>query len=168
MTELEKKMTDKPPLWLMDVDGPFNILQSRMPEGSRLFKAGNGFQIMYRPDILKRLAVLHEQGRVELQWLTTWEELADTHLAEEFGLPRGLKVAGTYDGDYRGPHFWWKQNVAQRLYDEGHRIIWTDDAILSAAQFWLSELDPERIIWDAPDELVGITHEFIDRVEVWL
>lgn len=154
----------------MDVDGPLNILQVRMVEGSRLFRAGNGFQIMYKPDILKRLAALHEEGRVELQWLTTWEEQADLHLAEEFGLPRGLTIAGTYAEHSQGDSFWWKLNVVRGLYLDGHRIVWTDDdiAIEPEAAEYLSDLDPRQIIWDSPNDRVGITHEFIDRVEAWL
>ena len=158
------------PLWLMDVDGPLNILHNRLPGPDiKTFKAGNGFHIMFKPDILDRLAGLHEKGLVELQWLTTWEELADIHLAEELGLPRGLVVAGTHKDD-DGKFFWWKHNAASRLLNEGHRLIWTDDdlAFEVEAREWLDAQDPQQIIWNGPDEKVGITHEFIDRVENWI
>lgn len=167
-------MTNRLPLWLMDVDGPLNVNYVRLPGPElRSFKAGNGFHIMYRPDITERIAKLHANGKVELQWLTTWEELADVHLAEEFGLPRALKVAGTYAGDDDGGWFWWKLNVVARLYAEGHRIVWTDDEIgdeYRQVNEWLKQhgVPPDMVLTMSPDERIGITHEFIDRVEAWL
>ena len=62
-----------------------------LPEGWRrgIF---NGYVLSWDPTVTARLRELHESGRVELQWLTTWTEKADQLLAEPMGLPRGLRT----------------------------------------------------------------------------
>lgn len=159
-----------PPIWLLDVDGVINRIGVRMPGPElRTFKSANGYQITYEVDLLERMAKLHADGKIEIQWLTTWEELADAYLAEELGLPRGLTVAGQYataDANFR----WWKHGTARQLFDLGHRIIWTDDDLNfePSARNWAVSAEGPQLIWFAPDERIGITHEFIDRVEAWL
>lgn len=160
------------PLWLMDVDGVLNSFgppAGYVPDPKfRTFMSGNGYSITYDTTILKRLADLHTQERVEIRWLTTWGEEADAHLAEEFGLPRGLKVEATMP--FREKDGWWKLVAAMAAYERGDRIVWTDDDIIYEfdAQRWLTGADPKQIVWFAPDTHIGITHEFIDRVEAWL
>lgn len=159
-----------PPIWLMDVDGVLNSFGHVDLPGPELrtFKSGNGYEITYDTTILERLAALHQEGRVEIRWLTTWGEEADAHLAEEFGLPRGLKVEATMP--FRERYGWWKLEAVKAAHERGDRIVWTDDDINfePAANAWLSDTDPNQIIWLSPSTHLGITHEFIDRVEEWL
>ena len=67
-----------------------------LPEGWRR-GTYNGFVLSWDPTVTARLRELHESGRVELQWLTTWTENADKLLAEPMGLPRGLRTHGRED-----------------------------------------------------------------------
>src|SRR3954464_3174252 len=78
------------PLLLLDVDGVLNAMRWELPPG---WEQGtfNGFVLSWDPTITARLRALHESGRVEIQWLTTWAENADRLLAEPLGLPRGLR-----------------------------------------------------------------------------
>src|SRR3712207_9460322 len=77
------------PILLLDVDGVLNAARVDLPEG---WERGtlNGYVLAWNPTITKRLRELHESGRVEIQWLTTWTTDAERLLAEPMGLPRGL------------------------------------------------------------------------------
>ena len=84
-------MTAPPPVLLLDVDGVLNAVRRDLPEGWRR-GTFNGYVLSWDPTVIARLRALHESGRVELQWLTTWTEMADRLLAEPMGLPRGLRT----------------------------------------------------------------------------
>src|SRR3954462_7884189 len=79
-------MSDRPIL-LLDVDGVLNAAKWELAEG---WQRGNfrGFQLSWDPTVTARLRELHQSGRVEIQWLTTWTTNADRLLAEPMGLPR--------------------------------------------------------------------------------
>src|SRR5215210_3524238 len=84
------------PILLLDVDGVLNAACPELPEGWRrgVFK---GFELSWDPTITARLREMHDAGRVEIQWLTTWTTDADRLLAEPMGLPRGLKTHSRAD-----------------------------------------------------------------------
>ncbi len=68
------------PILLLDVDGILNAPRRELSEG---WQRGtfNGF-CCPGPPVTARLRELHESGRVEIQWLTTWTPDADRLLAE--------------------------------------------------------------------------------------
>jgi hypothetical protein len=73
------------------------------------------------PTTTARLRELHESGRVEIQWLTTWAENADQLPAEPLGLPRGLRTRSAgrpaptgFLGRLGGRSGWWKLAAAAR------------------------------------------------------
>src|SRR3954447_10033578 len=112
------------PVLLLDVDGVVNALRFEPPDGWQrgLF---DGFLISWDPTITARLRELHESGRVEIQWLTTWGENADRLLAEPMGLPRGLRTrAGGltaptgFAGRLGGGSGWWKLAAAREAAEE--------------------------------------------------
>src|SRR3954467_10311157 len=97
------------PILLLDVDGVLNAARLDLPDG---WQRGtfNGFVLSWDPTAPARLRELHESGRVEIQWLTTWTTNADRLLAEPMGLPRGLKTPAPaaaaptgFVGPLRGP-----------------------------------------------------------------
>src|ERR671921_2514244 len=96
------------PILLLDVDGVLNAPRRKLPEGWRQ-GTFNGFRLSWDPTVTARLREMHESGRVEIQWLTTWAENADKLLAEPMGLPRGLRTHAREDvlptgleGEFRG------------------------------------------------------------------
>lgn len=165
------------PMLLLDVDGVLNAPRVRLPAGWRrgLF---NGYVLSWDPTITARLRGLHESGRVEIQWLTTWTTNADRLLAEPMGLPRGLTTHARVDaaptgfsGRLGGRAGWWKLTVARQVADaEPHRrIIWIDDDLAEQAAEtgeWLAAHPHVLVI--APDLFVGLTHAHLDEVEAWL
>jgi hypothetical protein len=170
-------VTAAPPILLLDVDGVLNAAVLDLPEG---WQRGtfNGFLLSWDPTVTARLRELHQSGRVEIQWLTTWAEKADELLAEPMGLPRGLRVharpgaASTgFSGEWRGASGWWKLAAAREvvLQQPGRSIVWIDDDLAEQADDvvkWLSA-NPHVLVV-APDLFVGLTHEHLDEIESWL
>jgi hypothetical protein len=85
------RSTSDVPILLLDVDGVLNAARLDLPKGWRR-GTFNGFMLTWNPTVTARLRELHDSGRVEIQWLTTWTTNADQLLAEPMGLPRGLKT----------------------------------------------------------------------------
>ena len=167
----------RPPVLLLDVDGVLNAMRWELPPG---WQRGvfNGYALSWDPTVTARLRRLHESGRVEIQWLTTWAENADRLLAEPLGLPRGLRdrsggrAAPTgFAGRVAGRAGWWKLAAAREAAEEdpGRRIVWIDDDLAEQAAEtgdWLAAHSHVLVI--APDLRVGLTHAQLDAVEVWL
>ena len=165
------------PVLLLDVDGVVNALRFEPPDGWQrgLF---DGFLITWDPTVTARLRELHESGRVEIHWLTTWTTNADRLLAEPMGLPRGLVTHARADsapigfsGVFGGRSSWWKLAAARAVADSepDRRIIWVDDDLaMQAADTgdWLAA-NPHVLVV-APDLFVGLTHEQLDAIEAWL
>jgi hypothetical protein len=161
----------------LDVDGVLNAVHPRLPEGWRR-GIYNGFQLSWDPTVLARLRGLHEAGRVELQWLTTWTEKADQLLAEPMGLPRGLRthsrdgaVPTGFGGRLCGASGWWKLAAARAVAEAepGRRIVWIDDDLADQAEDtaeWLA--GNAQVLVVAPDLVAGLTHAELGRVEAWL
>jgi hypothetical protein len=165
------------PILLLDVDGVLNAARVDLPEG---WARGtfNGFVLSWDPTITTRLRTLHESGRVEIQWLTTWTTDADRLLAEPMGLPRGLTVHDRDDaapvgflGRLTGLSGWWKLAAAQAVAEAepDRRIIWIDDDLAEQAEDtgeWLAA-NPHVLVV-APDLYEGLTHAQLDAIEAWL
>jgi hypothetical protein len=161
-----------PPVLLLDVDGVLNAVRPDLPRGWRR-GTYNGYVISWDPSVVARLRDLHESGRVELQWLTTWTELADELLAKPMGLPRGLRTHSRPDvlptgfgGERRGIPGWWKLTAAQAVAEAepDRRIVWIDDAADTSE--WLAA--NAQVLVVSPDFVTGLTHAELDQVEAWL
>ena len=165
------------PILLLDVDGVLNTARADPPEG---WARGtfNGYVLTWDPTITARLRELHESGRVEIQWLTTWVGNADRLLAEPMGLPRGLRVHARdgvaptgFLGVFGGRSGWWKLAAARTVAEAepDRRIVWIDDDLAEQAADtgdWLAANPHVLVI--APELFVGLTHEQLDAIEAWL
>jgi hypothetical protein len=166
-----------PPILLLDVDGVLNAARVDLPDGWRRGRF-NGFVLSWDPTVTARLRRLHESGRVEIQWLTTWTTDADRLLAEPMGLPRGLRTHGRADtgptgfaGPLGGLSGWWKLDAARAVAEENpdRRIVWIDDDLAEQAADtgeWLAA-NPHVLVV-APDLFTGLTHAQLDEIEAWL
>jgi hypothetical protein len=165
------------PILLLDVDG---VLNAVLPEQPEHWEQGvfNGFVVSWDPTITARLRALHESGRVEIQWLTTWGKDADLLLAEPLGLPRGLRTRAAglaaptgFAGRLGGESGWWKLAAAREAAEEepGRHIMWIDDDLAELAAetgHWLAA-NPHVLVV-APDLFAGLTHAQLDVIEAWL
>jgi hypothetical protein len=149
------------PLLLLDVDGVLNALADEgvcrrvWPDWRSGWATADGarWPIRWSPQVVEALRGWQAEGRVELQWLTTWGHDANVELRQLLGLPR-LPVAGTYDDTDReagAPEVgagrshaavapaapdplsgrWWKYDVVRRVLQEhpGRRVLWVDDEL---------------------------------------
>jgi hypothetical protein len=169
--------TSDVPILLLDVDGVLNAARVDLPDGWRR-GTFNGFVLTWDPTVTARLRELHESGRVEIQWLTTWAGNADRLLAEPMGLPRGLKThahEGAAPTGFLGPlggrSGWWKLHLAREVAEAepDRRIVWIDDDLAEQAAEtgeWLAA-NPHVLVV-APDLFAGLTHEQLDEIEAWL
>lgn len=189
------------PIWFNDVDGPINVFPddrtTALLNGWQEFKASPNrwrgmtdidkeeaqwrpgglrrYSIMYDPSITDRMRQMHEDGAVQLVWLTTWGYGANGELGQKLKWPR-LESAGEprysmsglrhTDDDGR----WWKWPCVESYLDarpDVEKFIWTDDHLTfeTHAQEWARHRGGLPI---AIDETVGITHEHLDQVQVYL
>jgi len=166
-------MDNKPPLWLLDVDGVINAVCGTVPPGYERRRI-NGFQITWPTEIVARMRQLHETGAVEIRWLTTWCDDAASKIAPGLGLPLDCVVEGSADHlDPENRYVWWKSVTAKRLSDaEPDRpLIWTDDdldyAEIQGEVDWLRDrTGPTLAI--APDVRQGITPKLMAKIEAFL
>lgn len=159
------------PIWLLDVDGVLNALH-RDPLRHTIFRANNGLQIAYDPEVLARIIQMHHDEHVEIRWLTTWEDEANTHLTAQFEWPL-LELAGNRDFELDRTLQWWKAPIAKTYVDEGRRVVWTDDDIGPAFRQgeieWVKDVDiPEQLLMISPDPDVGLEMRHLDMIERWL
>lgn len=152
------------PVWYLDVDGTLSPYGLTEPwPGPTLYRApaDSDFAVPYRPDVIKAIQRLHDQGLVEVRWLTTWDAEA---LADWANVGLGPFRAITR---YKAPHnMWWKAHAVRdwlHKHPNGH-AIWTDDDI-STGQ--LRGLDRTRLLAITPDHTVGLTDRDIARIEGW-
>jgi hypothetical protein len=169
--------TSDRPILLLDVDGVLNAPRVDLPEGWRR-GTFNGYVLSWDPTVTARLRELHESGRVEIQWLTTWTTDADRLLAEPMGLPRGLVTHARADtaptgfaGSFSGGSGWWKLTAARAVAEAepDRRIVWIDDDLAEQAADtgeWLAARPHVLVV--APDLFVGLTHAQLDEIEAWL
>jgi hypothetical protein len=187
---------DRPPLLLLDVDGVLNALAddadslAAWPRWERGWASADGrrWPIRWAPDVVDRLRDWHEDGRLELQWLTTWGHDANEELRRLIGLPE-LAVAGTYaDEDLEGaPEVgagqahaavapaapdplsgrWWKYDVARRLR-EAHpdrRLIWVDDELHHPRSPFVRWAGDHGVLAVGPDPVTGLAPQDLRTIE---
>jgi len=160
-------------IWLLDVDGVLNAFDESRPVvgdwGDWATFTTRGLPVRYSPKMVGRILGLHEAGKVEIRWLTTWGRWANTDL-KQLGLPEFTVAA---ESPYREPDAsWWKLSAAQDLFAQGHMIIWTDDDIVfdTDAVQWLDEVANSERAGDlhafAPQG--AISQQEMDDIERWL
>jgi hypothetical protein len=187
------------PLLLLDVDGVLNALaddgehEYAWPQRCAGYATADGsrWPITWAPAVVERLRHWHEDGLVEIQWLTTWGHDANDELRRLLGLPRFV-VAGTYNGfDLEGATadvdsnahagvapsapdplsgHWWKYDVVRHVLDEnpGRLVIWVDDELQQGSAFrrWADQQPLLRAI--GPDPETGLSASDLRCIARWL
>lgn len=172
------------PVWLLDVDGVLNAV-TRYPDcevwpreswvRTEAEASGRVWPLWVATPVLEFLTEMHESGKVEVRWHTTWREDAARSLAPTLGLPDfPMQEAAEFDapaptgyGGVKRGSTWWKLPAAERVVrDEGRRLVWTDDDIaLERARYGLGKaFDSEDILLVAPDVRTGLTPQHLEAV----
>lgn len=174
-------MTD-PPVWLLDVDGVVNAA-TKKPDRSvwpadawihtHATSNGHRWPILVAQPVVDFIRDVHEQGRAEIRWHTTWQEDANC-LADILGLPTlPVQDAPEY-GDYFAErrNGWWKLPAALRVVEgEGRPLVWTDDDacpfdLPRAARARLEHTQPTLIVTPSPNS--GLTRKHLRKIDAFL
>lgn len=183
------------PILLLDVDGVLNALPAIAADlaawddwqRGNATAEGNRWPITWSPSVIATLRNWHQQGRLELRWLTTWGHHANEELRLLLGLP-ALAVAGTYheagapsgEAQTGAAHAsvapaapdplsgrWWKYDVvSQLLSSEPERsIVWVDDDLPRSSGVFLRWASSQpRITAIAPDPRCGLSPADLEAV----
>lgn len=137
---------------LLDIDGVLNPMSKQAPThvwkaadwNRTKIKADDGMEypFLWSTPVVEWLTGLHQSGRVEIRWHTTWQHEA-LNVGQVLGLPEfpvqdcpeweqacanGSALAA--DLVRQGVPPWWKYPAAERvLTDEKRKLIWIDDDI---------------------------------------
>jgi hypothetical protein len=167
------------PVWLLDIDGVINALSSRpstrdWPVGGwREVEAesahGLRWPILAAQPVLDFIALVHDTGRAEIRWHTTWQEFAN-NVSRSLGLPE-FAVQPAPEFDEPLGFTWWKLPAAHRvLVEEGRRLVWTDDDAVS--ELSRAELRHLKTLGQAlllcPDTMTGLRQRHLKRIDGFL
>jgi hypothetical protein len=181
--------TSSKPVCLLDIDGVINSLLKQPPtQGwpkdawrTALYTQGVfEFPLLWSTPVVEYLTGLHEQGRVEFRWHTTWQETAP-----EFGKIVGLPEFGVQDAPEaranqglfikqqilnHEPH-WWKYPAAKHVLTvEKRPLIWIDDDIelklFPKHRQGLGALGKACLV--SPDGQTGLLSKHMRKIEEFL
>ena len=178
------------PVWLLDVDGVVNAT-SKKPDGSIWPKdqwstgTANGedreWPILWAQPVVEFIRMVHESGRAEVRWHTTWQHHAAA-IEDLVGLPK-LAVAEAPEFDNQAQYAarailnqlprWWKLPAALRVVEVEQRpLIWTDDDISSELHDRRYDLDNLRrnapTLAISPNRFIGLTPKHLRQIASWL
>lgn len=188
MSTVTATPTSGKPVLLLDIDGVINSLLMKPPSMGWPMDAWNSvdyvdpdgaqWPLLWSSMVVEYLNALHESGRVEVRWHTTWQDQA-LGFAKVVGLPEDWAVAhapeftadqGSFARDQvlkRQPT-WWKYPAARRvLTDEGRPLIWIDDDLFDKVtrvyRNGLGQLG--KILLICPDGQTGLLPKHMRQIE---
>ena len=183
-------MNTSPPVWLLDIDGVINAI-SKKPDRS-VWPAhqwitgtanadGTDWPILAAQPVIDFIRDVHETGRAEVRWHTTWQH--DAHnLAKLLDLPefpvqdcpefgeRRQGLAGAAWTPTRAG--WWKLPAAERVVgEEGRALVWTDDDANTGLRDAggpeaLARFAPTLVV--CPREHLGLTPKHLRAIDEFL
>lgn len=176
------------PVWLLDVDGVLNAATKKPDRNvwpaedwvqGRARDDTRSWPILYARPVAAFIREVHESGRAEIRWHTTWQEWARA-IEELLDLPSfPVQEAPEWevflDGGRTKPHNdeWWKIGAALRVVEEEKRpLLWTDD---DADSFWnlpaavrtrITSAQPTLIVAPAPE--TGLCKRHLRQIDAFL
>lgn len=177
------------PVWLLDVDGVVNQIGERpntsiwprdqWSSGTASCQ-GREWPILWAQPVVEFIRMIHESGRAEIRWHTTWQHEA-ANIEKLTGLP-SLAVAHAPEFDNQPQHAaraildglprWWKLPAALRVVrDEQRPLIWADDDINPelGTRYTIDNLRqyaPTLTI--SPNQYNGLTPKHFRQIAAWI
>jgi hypothetical protein len=115
-------------VWLLDVDGVINVSRPGWGGPARsgyAFAGGQGFRIRWAPALVARIRALHDAGRVDIRWCSTWCSDA-SQIEDLLGLPPLIR--SWTEERIGSAASMAKLATARAVLAQGNRLVWTDDA----------------------------------------
>lgn len=176
---------DQLPVWLLDIDGVVNATSKKPPTylwsedkwiTTTVKNSMGEFPILTAKPVVDFINEIHDSGRAEIRWHTTWQEEA-LDLGDAVGF-RSFRVADAPEYHSYGPRFmaqrlaagkptWWKLPAAERVVEEEKRpLLWTDDDIgWELRNYNLPMTDGFTV---SPDSMTGLTPKHLKKIDHWL
>lgn len=155
-----------PPVCFLDIDGVLAPFDRRQPGLEPVRVGGYYGTLLVSPSIIARIRDLHRARVIEVRWLTSWEDDANTCLAPLVGLDT-YPVHHEPDGPM-GERYW-KETVVRDHAQSGQRFVWIDDEMtFYNSHVTVSADHGEQGLVIAPDSLTGLTHAQVDMIERFL
>ncbi len=170
------------PVWLLDIDGVVNAATKNPPThawpaedwiNGVATNAGKTWRILSARPVADFIRTVHEQGRAEIRWHTTWQD--DAHqVSAMLDLPTfAVQAAPEFHRveEHLRRDEWWKLPAVMRvLAEEKRRVVWSDDDTawdLSVSQRTaLGQAGPLLLI--APDPYTGLCRKHLRQIDAFL
>lgn len=160
----------QPPVWLLDVDGVVNASRpgwGGAPRKVHVWSPSDSSEntVSWAPPLVDRIRVLHNTGRVEVRWCSSWCADADVlerlwrlpALERAFTEPFGLEAAARV-----------KIASARQVINDGRRLIWTDDTAVPISGELFDELTKGgRALLIRPNGRRGLQPGDLDAIETF-
>jgi len=183
--------TSSRPVLLLGIDGVINSLLREPPsmgwpkdawlKAEYTWDGPSRWPLLWAVPVIEYLNGLHDQGRVEVRWHTTWQELAP-EFAKIVGLPEDWAVADApeFRADWplsakqqllEAQPAWWKYPAALRVLTEEKRpLIWIDDDLFGKVnrvhRNGLAQVGKVCLV--SPDGQTGILPKHMRTIEEFL
>ncbi|MBF9129500.1 hypothetical protein I0C86_11055 [Plantactinospora sp. S1510] len=175
-------MTIPPPVWLLDIDGVLNaVTKTPDPNVWPLDRWSRGeasdgeteWPILFARPVADFLRQVHEEGRAEIRWHTTWQQEAGA-VGKLLDLPAfPVQPSPEWAVQLRGEtEEWWKIGAALRVAEaEGRSLVWTDDDAGSRhlrrrVRARLTSVVPCLIV--VPSPRAGLTPKHLRKIDAFL
>lgn len=134
------------PVWLLDIDGVLNAAvgpgrppTQAWPKDQWIDTSADAidrgrakprtWRILAAKPVVDFIRSVHESGRAEIRWHTTWQDLA-REVSQALKLPEfAVQDAPEFwaiEEELRRDR-WWKLPAVWRVLTDGRRVLWTDD-----------------------------------------
>lgn len=161
------------PVLLLDVDGVVNALSRRgWPDDTIWADLRIGrYRIQIAHPVVDWLQRLHDEGRVEVQWHTTWQDLV-YQITNQLGLPKApITDAPEITTFTDGSDGWWKIPAVTRALESERPVIWVDDDIdydvMARAVVDSTATHVPRLLV-CPGSMEGLMADQIARIDGWI
>lgn len=169
------------PVWLLDIDGVINAAVGPKRPPTHAWpaaewidtKAQNGttWRILAARPVVEFIREVHESGRAEIRWHTTWQDLAG-EVGRAVGLPEfAVQEAPEFHqiAEQLRRDRWWKLPAVWRVLAEGRRVLWTDDDAKSdLTQEQKTTLAAAGCHVVSPDPMTGLCKRHLRQIDEFL
>lgn len=161
------------PIIALDVDGALSPVTTAGDELDPKLKAWDSysqgspksFEAWIADGVLDFLKSVHEKGRAEIRWHTSWGSAVHWSLEPDFGLPHWERIPEVSSTK------WWKLAALEEVHQSNPetRIVWIDDDISKKVRHKkVDELFNGKCFTVSPNKRIGLTPKHLQQIDDFL